>query len=294
MRRPDLLAAGWTDRELRRRRRSGELRSVARGGYVLGDDERLADVAAHHRLRLSAPSPLLSPDAVVSHGSAAVLHGLALWRVPLGLVHHTRDRRAGSRRTPTRHLHAAPLEPQDVVRMGCAPVTSVARTLDDLARALPLEPAVAVVDDALHRELVHPDELLDVLARTAGWRGAPAARRAIGFADGASMSVGESRSRVALARWGLPAPVLQYAIAGSYVDFAWPERGVVGEFDGRVKYGRLLRPGEEPGDAVFAEKIREDRLRDEGWRVVRWVWADLADFGPVAARLQRAFAAARR
>jgi hypothetical protein len=291
MRRPDLLSAGWTDRELRRRRRAGELRSVARGGYVLGDDEWLADAAAHHALRLSAPSPLLSPDAVVSHASAAVLHGLAVWGLPLGRVHHTRDRSTGTRRTPTRHLHAAPLPPQDVVRIGGTAVTSVARTLDDLARTVAFEPAVATVDDALHRELVHPDALLDVLARTAGWRGAPAARRAIAFADGASMSVGESRSRVALARSGLPVPLLQYEIGGSYVDFAWPELRVVGEFDGKVKYGKYLTPGQSEGDAVFAEKIREDRIRDEGWRVVRWVWADLAAFEPVAVRLRRAFAA---
>jgi hypothetical protein len=34
--------------------------------------------------------------------------------------------------------------------------------------------------------------------------------------------------------------------------------------------------GQDPGDAVFAEKRREDAIRDEGWGVVRWVWTDLA------------------
>ncbi len=42
----------------------------------------------------------------------------------------------------------------------------------------------------------------------------------------------------------------------------------MGEFDGRIKYGRLLRPGQEAGDAVFEEKRREDAIRDEGWKVV--------------------------
>ncbi|GAA4698289.1 hypothetical protein GCM10023215_40850 [Pseudonocardia yuanmonensis] len=63
---------------------------------------------------------------------------------------------------------------------------------------------------------------------------------------------------------------------------------MVGEFDGRVKYGRLLPPGQEPGDAVFAEKIREDAIRAAGWTVLRWTWGELRDFGPVAARLRRA------
>ncbi|HEY0698007.1 MAG TPA: hypothetical protein VGD43_09375 [Micromonospora sp.] len=66
----------------------------------------------------------------------------------------------------------------------------------------------------------------------------------------------------------------------------------MGEFDGRVKYGRLLRPGQDPGDAVFAEKMREDAIRDTGLRVVRWVWNGVDDFGEVVARLRRAFVAA--
>jgi hypothetical protein len=59
-------------------------------------------------------------------------------------------------------------------------------------------------------------------------------------------------------------------------DMAWPERRLLGEFDGRAKYGRLLRPGESPGDAVFREKKREDRIREvTGWLFVHLVWADL-------------------
>jgi hypothetical protein len=42
---------------------------------------------------------------------------------------------------------------------------------------------------------------------------------------------------------------------------------------------------------VFAEKLREDAIRDAGFRVVRWIWADLDDFGDVVARLRAAFAA---
>ncbi|MCF6744792.1 hypothetical protein E9529_10960 [Blastococcus sp. KM273128] len=62
----------------------------------------------------------------------------------------------------------------------------------------------------------------------------------------------------------------------------------MGEFDGRVKYGRLLRPGQEPGEVVFAEKRREDATRDEGWDVVRWVWAELAAPHRLAAKVRRA------
>ena len=50
----------------------------------------------------------------------------------------------------------------------------------------------------------------------------------------------------------------------------------VGEFDGRMKYGRFRRPGETAEDAVHREKLREDALRDQGWQVARWIWDDLS------------------
>ncbi|MGY1639850.1 hypothetical protein ACI782_01795 [Geodermatophilus sp. SYSU D00703] len=69
---------------------------------------------------------------------------------------------------------------------------------------------------------------------------------------------------------------------------------MLGEFDGRVEYGRALKPGQDPGEAVFEEKRREDALRDEGWGVVRWTWADLTPGGVVAHRVDRALARGRR
>jgi len=76
-------------------------------------------------------------------------------------------------------------------------------------------------------------------------------------------------------------------------DFGWEEQQVVGEFDGRVKYGRCLRPGQDPGDAVFEEKQREDAFRAEGWGVVRWTWGDLEVPAVVGARVRRALSRRR-
>jgi len=52
------------------------------------------------------------------------------------------------------------------------------------------------------------------------------------------------------------------------VDFYWDEQKTVGEFDGKIKYGRLLKPGQRIEDVVFAEKLREDAVRDLGLQVV--------------------------
>jgi hypothetical protein len=68
-----------------------------------------------------------------------------------------------------------------------------------------------------------------------------------------------------------------------------PRYRAVGEFDGLAKYGVLLQPGQDPRDAVVAEKRREDAIRDEDWHVTRWVWSELEPFDAVARRIERSF-----
>jgi hypothetical protein len=294
--RPTLLAAGYTDDELRAARRRGEIVAVRRGAYADAADPRLTDAAARHVLSVRAAVRRLGAGAVVSHASAAALLGLPVWGAPLDRVHVTRDRRSGGRRGRELHVHAAPLRPGDVLEVGGLPVTGPARTVCDLAREAGSVAGVVAADAALAAGLVDRAALRAAAAAARGLTGCADARRAAAFAEAGSTSVGESRSRFLIARAGLPPPVLRHPVhdrRGALVGrtgFAWPELRTVGEFDGLQAYGRLLRPGQSAADAVVAEKLREDRLRDEGLRVVRWTWPELDDFAVVAARLRRAFA----
>ena len=68
----------------------------------------------------------------------------------------------------------------------------------------------------------------------------------------------------------------------------------MGEFDGKIKYGRELQPEKEIEDVLFDEKRREDAVRDSGKQVVRWIWADLSPPLELKSRLERAFARGRR
>lgn len=274
------LAEGWADDELDRRQRTGELSRIRPGAYVATGAE-LGPELLHRRL-ITATLAALRRPAVVSHQSAAVLHGLPLWGVRLDRVHVTRRPPASSDVGRYLRCHVARLPEGDVVEVDGIAVTGLVRTLLDLARVLPFESSVALLDGALFRRVVDPAGLAEGLAGTERMPGARAATRAVRFADGRSESVGESRSRVLLHRLGLAPSTLQLEVrtpSGAFVgrsDFGWEGARLLGEFDGRVKYGRLLRPGQSPGDAVFEEKRREDALRDEDWGVVRWTWSEIA------------------
>lgn len=296
-----LLEDGYAPDELRRLERDGQLVHVRRGAWALRDlsAPQGTTAEAQHRLLLHAVAAQVQPGAVLSHASAALLHGLPVWPATLERVHLTRSRSHGAKRRADVELHAASLPPAHVAVVDGLAVTTLARTVADLGRTLPFHQAVAAGDRAAAQDLDfgHLDDVLESMRQ---WPGVRGARRVADFLDGRAGSVGESVSRVRLGEVGLPAPVLQHEVRGAdgtligRVDFAWPDRRTIGEFDGRVKYGALLRPGQRPEDVVYAEKLREDALRDAGWQVVRWTWADLAHPLVIRQRLLRAFLRAGR
>jgi hypothetical protein len=291
--RREALHEGWSDDELGRLVRAGELARLRRGAYVNGTLPK--DVAVTHRLLIQATLAGLRRPAVVSHQSAAVLLGLPLWDVPLDRVHVTRRPKAWNDASRVLCCHVARLRDDEVIELDGLLVTGPVRTALDLARSLPHEAAVVALDATLRLGLLSSEALRTRLFDIAGTPGSRSAARAVLFADGRSESVGESRSRVILHRWKLDPSALQFEVRSSdgglvgRTDFAWEEQRLVGEFDGRVKYGRLLRPGQDASDAVFREKLREDAVRDEGWGVVRWVWSDLDRPDRLAARVKRRF-----
>jgi predicted transcriptional regulator of viral defense system len=86
--------------------------------------------------------PQLREGAVLSHGSAAVLHGLPVWPDTVERVHVTRSRQGNGTRRSVVQVHGAPLDPCEMTMLDGVPVTSLTRTVLDLARTLPMEQAV--------------------------------------------------------------------------------------------------------------------------------------------------------
>ncbi|NME80313.1 hypothetical protein [Rhodococcus sp. 105337] len=287
--RTSLTAAGASDNDIRHALRAGTLVPLARGVYLRRTEYDALDEAGRHRVHARHVGSLLEPGEAISHVSAAVLHRLDIWKVPLTRVHVSRPARHG-RITPHLHAHHTTWGDDDLVDICGVAVTSVARTVVDLARTLPRDQAVATGDSALR---LHPNtrlQLAPVLARARHHTGTTAAASVLDFLDGRSESVGESLSRIRMRESGLPAPDLQREVVVRdgrryRLDFFWDGLGIVGEFDGSIKY-RDRRD-------LLAEKRREDALRDLGLEVVRWNWAELERFEVVAGRFARAVTRAR-
>lgn len=301
MPRAALVRAGYSDDEIAALVRAGQLERAAHGVYVrptAAADRHVAALDSY--LGRSIAHATQTPSSVISHLSAAALHGLTLARAPLSTVHLTRIGAGGGRRSPGLWIHTASTAEDDLVTVHGVRVTSVARTVVDIARTESLRNAVAVADDAVHRELVTPSAIMDTMARAAHARGMRAARRALALVDGRSESVGESFARLALRAAGLPSPQLQltvFSVGGEFLarcDFGYDEVAVLIEFDGTTKYGRLRRPGETVEQAVLREKAREDALREAGFIVLRLVWSDLADPVRLRARIVEAIRLGRR
>ena len=288
VRRSEALADGHADHELRALYERGGWERLVNGVYV--PSSRLVELSEQerHRLLIEAILPLISDDSIVSHRSAALLHGLPLPKGGFEKVHVTRHRHGGGRKNASVMVHCAPWVPTAMVD-GIA-VTSLARSVVDVARTEPLLTAVIAGDAALRR--CDPRELDAELQRARGWKGIAQARRAVNLMDGRSENPGETQSRIILRENGFDVDSqveILDASGRSVARVDWLVNGVVVcEFDGKAKYTKYLRPDENPGDVVFREKVREDEVRDLGYPVVRWTWADLANPAELVARVTRA------
>ncbi len=285
---------GYDDRAVHAAIRSREWVRVRRGAYTFRDIWENTDQVGRHRILSRAVMRSLGGVVALSHTSAALEHGVATWGVDLRRVHVTRlDGGAGRIEKDVVHHEGRSLD-GDVVERNGMRLMVPSRAALETATLTTVESGLVTLDSALHLELFDVRELAVAFHTMERWPNTQRLHLVLGLADGRAESVGESRSRYLCWAHRLPAPELQFEVydgRGTLIgttDFAWPEHRLLGEFDGKVKYGRLLKPGEEPGDAVFREKRREDMLRETTlWALVRLIWADLYQSAATAARIRR-------
>lgn len=268
--RPQLLDAGVSRHAIAHRVAVGWLHPVHRGVYMVGHTAPAAYAAEWAALLACGLGGALS------HGTAAWVW--ALLPRPEGPVHVTiaaphRDGVAGVR------LHRA--DELDVVHRDGLPVTSVARTLADLAAYAPDRELERAVTEARLRRLVTDRILLDA---GAGRRGARRLRALTEDEPALTRSEAERQLLALVARAGLPAPRANARVGRFEADLLWPQGRLIVEVDGYAFHG-----GRE---AFERDRARDAELLAAGYRVLRVTWRQLTERPEaVVARLAQALAA---
>jgi hypothetical protein len=307
--RADLEAHGVSTRDIKRLIGEGGLRRVDHGWYVRTETWNAEFTEGKHLLRIVAAECRRRGSAdVVSHHSAAVLHGLPLIRHAAERVHLSGSFANGRVRAsePMVARHELAVSAVDRVEIDGIECTSLARTAADVVRSSAQETGIAMLDAALRKvaweESSHTYDLETAeafrreVARQLpqGGRGVKQGRRLVGLADGRAQLPGESVSRLYLIELGFDVPRLQVPVDGPdgrtfYVDFGLDDVGAWGEFDGRSKYlDPRFRGHRGIEEIVLQEKLREDWIRGTtNRRFVRWGSDDIRTALSLGKRLAR-------
>jgi len=290
------MEAGHDAKTIARALKAGRWVRVRAGAYTFPDLWEAVDPVAQHLCRAHAVARKLGDRVALSHVSAALEHGLTVWNVDLRLVHVTRlDGGAGRIEAGVVH-HEGLTRQEDLVERHGILVMKPARAALETATMTTAEGALVVLDSLLHSKDSSRtrDELDATFEPMKSWPDTQRLVVAVRMADGRAESAGESRGRHLCYVHHIPAPELQFEVYdedGNLVgisDYGWPEHKLLGEFDGKIKYGRLLKPDQEPGEVVFEEKKREDLLREiTGFGMVRIIWSDYDQPTHTALRIWR-------
>lgn len=199
--------------------------------------------------------------AVASHGSAAHLWGL--YRYAPETIDVTAPIRRRARR-PFRVHFSSILAAEDREEREGVPVTSVPRTLLDLAiRARP-DRLDRLLERAEERELLDLVAVESVLARAGGHRGRGRLRRALDLyqPDPAfTRSHFEKRFRRLVIAAGLPPPSMNYVVTQFELDAYWPDLRFAVELDLFATHGSRA--------AFERDRLRQEELKLIGVEMIR-------------------------
>lgn len=256
--RRQLLDAGVTAKTIGGRVRDGHLLRLHRGVYAVG----------HARLRREghwlAAVLATGPRAVLGHRDAAGLHGLR----PANHARVEVTTTGNPRRLPgIRPYRTGSLDAQDITTVQGIPVTTVARTIADLAYVVPHDHLTRAIKEAELRNAFDLAQVEAAMARTAGRRGPGhrALREALeerrAFEATTTLSPLEDAFLRRLRKASLPLPQTNVLVEGFKVDAVWQASKVVVELDGWSSH--------HTRHAFEEDRERDAALTAAGYRVIR-------------------------
>jgi hypothetical protein len=255
--RAELLRAGVTDRELRRRVAKGTLVPVHRGVYRVGHAAPSVEARYLAAVKACGPGSLLA-------GRAAA-HLLHLLKRPPSLpevltAHHRRPKGVTVHRCRS-------IDRRDATEWRGIPVTNLPRTIVDLAAVLDPPDLARPFHEAFVKHRLKPAAVERVLARRHNWPGARKLQRVLGGDEPISLSRLESAFIAVLRRARLPLPETNRLTDGRYVDCRWPEQRLTVELDSYKAHG-TRHAWERDIDRERQARARGDEFRRYTWRDV--------------------------
>ena len=260
--RKQALAAGLTRTQIQTKLRKEIWKMVLPGIYKVGGSP------ATREQKLMAAILWAGDGAVVSHRSSGWVWGLEGEFEDVIEIICPKDKRAPSGVI----VHKRKLASSEWTHFGALPITTVTRTLFDLASVIPIEDLLIARDDALRRRLTSWRQLHAQLDKTGqGQAGAKVFRVAL-TGDNMGESPLERRFLAMARKFRLPSLELQYPVKLKsgitiFIDFAFPQRRLAIEVEGFGVHGQQLRWQQDMN--------RENELTELQWRTLRFSREDL-------------------
>ncbi len=254
-----LAACGLDSDAITARLRRGHLHRIHRGVYAVGHD------ALTQTASFIAAVRACGADAALSHRAAAVHLGM--------LQHDGRDPdvtvpRDGGRAIAGIRVHRSRLDPKDTWTRDNVRVTSPARTSLDLAATTTPKLLRRTLRQAQAEQRVNVRQLLDVLHRNPGHRGAAKLRDVIADGPAPTRSDHEDVVLDLIDRAGIPRPELNawLHLDGRSIspDMLWAQERLVIECDSRRWHSDPL--------TLQDDADKQAILEANGHRVLRITW----------------------
>jgi very-short-patch-repair endonuclease len=257
--RKTLLGKGVTPQEIKERLKRGSLHQEYRGVYRVG--HRAPSVEARYLAAVLA----CGDRALLIARPAARLWGLIKGvPPPPEVIAPVKRRVRGVATHRVRCIHA-----EDATKLRGIPLTTVPRTLVDLAGVLPEQLLARACHEAEVGHRLAPQQVEAVLARLPTRRGAGALRRILHGEIHVTLSRLEDRFLALLRRGGLPLPQTNRPAGAHRVDCRWPQHRLTVELDSyRYHHSR---------QAWEADRRREREAYARGDEFRRYTWGDVFD-----------------
>jgi AbiEi antitoxin C-terminal domain/Protein of unknown function (DUF559) len=263
--RRQLLRLGLGSAAVGHRLRTGSLHQLHSGVYAVGHQ------VISREARWMAAVLFCGPRSVLSFRSAATLWGIRDHSTrAIEVTAPTKSRSRGSIRR-----HFAVLPADEVTSRDGIPVTTVPRTIFDLAAVLRVDAVEHAFRESERRRLYDPLSLEDLLRRYPRRHGSRTLRECLRrrreLPPGVTREELEARFLAFLDRSGLPRPRLNaWLSAGNrryQADCLWSEQRVIVELDGYESHGTW--------SSFQGDRDRDRRLTAAGYRSTRVTWHQL-------------------